>query len=133
MYDSHLRWYSATQKIAKNHHSGGRYGIAAIVVKNSRILSVGYNYYISRRYGNHPLYDGVGLHAELSAVLNVDCKNATLYVAGYTEFGTEICTKPCHRCAFIIAHSQLKSVVFLNKDHVLIHVKRGYFNDYRAV
>lgn len=114
-----LSWFCAAQKMAQKHDSFGRYKIVALLVKSNRVISVGYNYYSIRRGSNSPLYKGFGIHAEFSALIGVDSKGATLYVAGYSPHNNEICTEPCDRCKQIIGLSQIKQVIYMNHQKEL--------------
>jgi deoxycytidylate deaminase len=122
----HIQWYKNAQNIARNHDSEGRYSIAAVIAKGNRIFSVGYNYYPGRRAGRtfHPLYKGLGTHAEIVALSSGDCRHAILYIAGYSRFGKEICTKPCGRCVQMILNSTLKAVVYMDNCGELVFCRR---------
>ena len=130
IYQKHKQWFYNCQKLAQKHDSMGRYGLVAIAVKGSRILSIGYNSYPSKKSGGslHKLYTGFGVHAELDLLSSNECANSVVYIAGYTNKGTEICSKPCGRCSTLLLNSQVKSIVFLNTQGILEILPRENLN-----
>ena len=84
--------------------------VGAVVVRDRRILSTGYNGLPSGYPDDYTnLSDGqkntLTIHAEANAVANAPCdlKGATIYVAGL---------HPCAQCAALIVQSGISSVVY---------------------
>ena len=94
--------------------------VGAVIVKDKRVLSTGYNgfprgcsddEYPWEREGNHEdtKYPYV-VHAELNAILNASGKNlsgAKLYVALF----------PCNECAKAIIQSGIQEIVYLSDKY----------------
>ena len=89
-----------------------RLNVGSVIVKNNRLISMGYNGYIpgaphiSRVQDNH---EQSIIHSEVNAI--TDCakrgaslENAKIYVTHY----------PCINCFRSIAASNIKEIVFLN-------------------
>ena len=89
-----------------------RLNVGSVIVKNNRLISMGYNGYIpgaphiSRVQDNH---EQSIIHSEINAI--TDCakrgaslENAKIYVTHY----------PCINCFRSIAASNIKEIVFLN-------------------
>lgn len=96
--------------------------VGAVLVKDKKILSVGFNG-APRNFSDElvPSDEGKTLleqkntfmcHAELNSILNYgghmkDLKGSTLYVT----------VSPCYRCAVALAQIDVKNVVFLEEYH----------------
>jgi dCMP deaminase len=109
-----------TAKMSKDPHTK----VGACIVKNKKILSVGYNGAPSKfpdefvpmnRETDIPLISQKNTymcHAELNAILNYrgslsDFEDATLYVT----------TSPCHECSKAIAQVGITTVIYEEKYH----------------
>lgn len=111
----------------------------AVVVKDGRIVSTGYNGAPSgtlsciekgiceRQAQNIPSRQRYELcesvHAEANALLSAsreEAKGATLYIAGWDAEDDSVADgHPCAMCARLIRNSGVKTVVYTNKDNTL--------------
>lgn len=114
----------------------------AVLVKNNRIVSTGYNGasagllsctekgYCERQAQNVPSRQRYELcesvHAEANALLAAsreEADGATLYIAGWDTEADEMADgKPCAMCARLIRNSGVATVVYTNPDRTLIVV-----------
>ena len=84
--------------------------VGAVIVKNKRIISVGYNGFAQGvndtmdRYTDRPKKYPRVIHAEKNAILFAD----RLQMVGSTLYST---TEPCAQCAAYIIQAQIKKVV----------------------
>jgi dCMP deaminase len=117
-----------------------RYG--AVIVKDKVIVSTGYNgaprgsincidlNKCKRRELNIPSGERYELceavHAEQNAIINGSperMKDASIYIAGSEEDGSVAEGKPCLLCARMIRNAQIKEVIYLAKDGVIVMVE----------
>jgi dCMP deaminase len=117
-----------------------RYG--AVIVKDKVIVSTGYNgaprgsincvdlNKCKRRELNIPSGERYELceavHAEQNAIINGSperMKDASIYIAGSEEDGSAAEGKPCLLCARMIRNAQIKEVIYLAKDGVIVKVE----------
>jgi dCMP deaminase len=117
-----------------------RYG--AVIVKDKVIVSTGYNgaprgsincvdlNKCKRRELNIPSGERYELceavHAEQNAIINGSpdrMKDASIYIAGSEEDGSAAEGKPCLLCARMIRNAQIKEVIYLAKDGVIVMVE----------
>lgn len=117
-----------------------RYG--AVIVKDKVIVSTGYNgaprgsincvdlNKCKRRELNIPSGERYELceavHAEQNAIINGSperMKDASIYIAGSEEDGSAAEGKPCLLCARMIRNAQIKDVIYLAKDGVIVKVE----------
>jgi len=117
-----------------------RYG--AVIVKDKVIVSTGYNgaprgsincvdlNKCKRRELNIPAGERYELceavHAEQNAIINGSperMKDASIYIAGSEEDGSAAEGKPCLLCARMIRNAQIKDVIYLAKDGVIVKVE----------
>jgi len=117
-----------------------RYG--AVIVKDKVIVSTGYNgaprgsincvdlNKCKRRELNIPSGERYELceavHAEQNAIINGSpdrMKDASIYIAGSEEDGSVAEGKPCLLCARMIRNAQIKDVIYLAKDGVIVRVE----------
>ena len=96
----------------------GRHQVGAVIVKNGRILSTGYN---ERRYSKHIGKETV--HAEEAAIIKLleraafkDLAGATMYVTRFTPAGNTGLAKPCDRCERLINTVGIRSVFYSTMD-----------------
>lgn len=113
--------YLKTLQRAANHTSFGKYKMVAGVWRGRHHIGWGENLYRNRRGGEtlHASFAGKGIHAELAALSSLDCRRATLYIAGISKTGFEITSLPCPRCASLIANSSLSYVVFSFRGEII--------------
>ena len=114
----------ATQKYAKL--SAYRpYLMSAVIIKAGKVISRALNRK-SPGVLKDPRYKYKSIHAELAAILGVykdDLKGATIFVAGESASGNNICSKPCDRCMDVIQEVGIKRVFYLEKDGSINWVK----------
>jgi dCMP deaminase len=113
------KWDKAHMKAAEvysNLSSAKRLQVGAVIVKDNRIISIGYNGMPSGwtnecestdEFGNMPVTKPEVLHAETNAIAKVarsseSCEGATIYTTH----------KPCLHCAKLIYQSGIKRVVW---------------------
>lgn len=114
-----IKWHKRFMNIAKEVSTWSKdfTQIGAIIVKDKRILSTGYNGFPKslnddkERIYNRELKLKFTIHAELNSLLNalehgISVRDSTLYVYGL---------RPCHECAKSIIQSGIKTVVYFNK------------------
>jgi deoxycytidylate deaminase len=78
-----------------------RYKTGCVIVRNGKILSMGWSH-----YGEQRLKEYRSIHAELHAIrragASVDLTNSVFYIATRSERGTFTTGKPCHVCQRLI-------------------------------
>lgn len=86
----------------------------AIIVKNNKIVSKGYNRYFYY-YGHN---NTSSIHAEVDAIRNcfprTNLNGATLYVVRVRPDGTTTLSKPCKGCCRAISKTNLSGVYYTN-------------------
>ena len=111
--------YMKTAEVFAELSSAVRLHVGAIVVKNDRIISIGYNGMpsgwtneceVTDEYGNMPKTKPEVLHAETNAIAKVarsseSCEGATLYTT----------YSPCLDCAKLIYQAGIKKVFWRNQ------------------
>ena len=126
-----------------------RRSYGAIIVKNHRIISTGYNG--AMRGESNCNDEGVcyrqklgikpgeryelckAVHAEQNAIINanpIDMVDATIYISGYLSEDLEkkrVMSKPCLMCARMIRNAQLNAIVFFNPAANNIHGEFSYY------
>lgn len=95
-----------------SEHPLQRHG--AVIVRNGRILSYGWNKMKTHPKSLHP-YKAV--HAEMDALFKAkgNCEGATLYVARLTNTGVLMNSQPCPYCMATMIAAGIKRV-FYTKD-----------------
>jgi len=91
--------------------SNVRYKHGAVVVKNGKIIGVGYNKYCISCYAIHKIC----IHAEIDAISNCSPKflnGATLYVIRLNNQNELQSSKPCKRCKDYIIRSKISIVYY---------------------
>ena len=89
-----------------------RLNVGSVIVKNNRLISMGYNGYIpgaphiSRVEDNH---EQAIIHSEINAI--TDCARRGVSLDGSKIYVTHY---PCPNCFRCIAASNIKEIVFLN-------------------
>lgn len=130
MRASKTNYYLDIAKAVSGRSTCNRRQYGAIIVKDDRIISTGYNG--SSRGDANCCDEGVcyreangiphgqqyekcrAVHAEANAIINAnpsDMVGATLYLAGF-ENGESIANpQPCEMCSRLIANAQIKNVI----------------------
>jgi len=115
------KWDKAHMKSAEVYaklSSAKRLQVGAVIVKDNRIISIGYNGMpagwtneceTTDEYGNRPVTKPEVLHAETNAIAKVarsseSCEGATIYTTH----------QPCLHCAKLIYQSGISRVVWKN-------------------
>lgn len=118
-----------------------RYG--AVIVKDNKIISTGYNGSASgepnccdtgecvREKLNIPHGERyelcVAVHAEMNAIINADpekMKGATIYICGTdVEANKLVKSNPCLMCERVIKNAQISNIVYLNENATIVHVQ----------
>lgn len=106
----------AYQKTFDSTHSRP---MAAVIVKGSRVLSIGVN-----QNKTHPkqkkrlskdglLYGWHRLHAELDCLIRSQCdvSGGTIYIVRRNSIGVGV-AKPCSKCEFLLREYGIKKVIF---------------------
>ncbi len=123
-----------------------RYG--AIIVKDSIIISTGYN---GAPRGEANCIDTglcererlhvpkgqnyelcVAVHAEQNAIINADpirMQGATIYIVGFNADGTLASGKPCLLCRRMLRNAQLAKVVYLETDGSIVECSPAEIRD----
>lgn len=93
--------------------------VAAIVVRNGKIISKSYN---KRNITNNPLH-----HAEIICLVKASKKLKTWKLSDCDMYVT---LEPCPMCKSVINESRIKNVYFLSSKSKSIHYKTKYFSCY---
>ena len=118
------KWDKAHMRVAKIYSelsTAKRLQVGAVIVKDNRIISIGYNGMpsgwtneceITDEFGNMPVTKPEVLHAEANAITKVarsseNCLDSTIYCT----------TAPCLECAKLIYQSGIMRVVW-EKPHL---------------
>lgn len=114
MITSKDKWgYDLALQVAKL--SQCRYRLGAVIVKGSRVLSVGCNvlksHPVHREYPPHV----ISIHAEHSAILKAttDVSGATVFVA---RLGGNKTSKPCPFCLAVLVEAGIRDIVYFDKQ-----------------
>jgi len=106
-----LSFFRICKKVSEfsDHHS---HKIGAVVVKNGKIMSTGFN-----KLSTHPLslHPYKSCHAEFMAMKTLDketLKDSTIYVFRQTKDGKYANSKPCPSCRALIEANKLAKIVF---------------------
>lgn len=94
------------------------YKMGCIAVKGGRVIRTGVNR-ISPGRLKDKRYHFKGVHCELDLTLNLDkdyLKGSTVYIAGLTQSGNKIHSKPCGICAQRLADYGVRKVYYLDKQ-----------------
>ena len=112
-----MQHYQLAMKIA--NLSTCHFPMGCIIVKGSRVLSIGYNtirtHPKQNTYGAHC----ISIHAELSAILSSQCsiKGSTIYVARVNGRKT---SKPCKACYDYMYEAEISKMVYYDGNQIVI-------------
>lgn len=112
-WDERLDWDEYFMSIAfliSSRSSCNRLHVGCVLVKNTRVISVGYNGFLPKAPHESIVVNGheqATVHAEQNSITDcakrgISCENATAYI---THF-------PCINCAKILAASQIKEIIY---------------------
>lgn len=103
-----IKFFDLARKISKlsNHRY---HKIGSVIVRGSRIVSVGTNHIKTHPRSPHPFKS---LHAEMAAILfaKQDLRNCDLYVFRETKNGNLAKSFPCIYCQTMIKNSKIKNI-----------------------
>jgi deoxycytidylate deaminase len=97
--------------------------MAALLVNGGRVISQGVNstapgFLKDKRYDLSRNGNKVGIHAELMAILRApkgSTKGGIIFVAGWSQGGKLIHSKPCERCQALLKEHGIKKVVYYDE------------------
>ncbi len=89
--------------------------VAAIIVKNGKIISRAYN---KRRSKSNPL-----LHAEVQAIVKASKKIKDWRLSGCEMYVT---LEPCHMCKEVIKESRIEKVYYFSINKKIINYKTDF-------
>ena len=100
---------------SKHSNFENRRKMGAVIIKNNRILSIGYN----TNQKTHPLYASgvrVSIHAEISAIIHAetDVEGASLFI--YRNNGAM--SKPCPSCISAMIEAKIRRAYYTTGDEV---------------
>ena len=127
-------------RLARNvsFHSNHRVRIGAVIVKNGKPVSVGFN-----KLKTHPMYTRVNhrrakyiqsLHAEMSALISArtDVSGATIFVYRERRDGSRGNAKPCPVCQMLLAEAGVKKIYFSTDNGIgQLYLKDGIYIERR--
>lgn len=113
--ESRLDWDSYFMSMAiliSSRSACERLHVGCVLVKDTRVISVGYNGFLPKAPHKSIMKDGheqATVHAEQNAITDcakrgISCIDSTAYITHY----------PCINCSKIIAASGIKNVIYLN-------------------
>ena len=113
--ESRLDWDSYFMSMAiliSSRSACERLHVGCVLVKDTRVISVGYNGFLPKAPHKSIMKDGheqATVHAEQNAITDcakrgISCIDATAYITHY----------PCINCSKILAASGIKNVIYLN-------------------
>ena len=116
--DSRPNWndyFSKFAELTATRSTCTRLHVGCILVKNNRIVSQGYNGFLSGCSHESHVIDGhevATIHAEQNAIVDcakrgVSCDNCTAYITHY----------PCVNCAKLLLSSGIKEILYINDYH----------------
>ena len=122
------KYIEITAKIAQDVSPVSNAKLAAIIVLNNQVVSIG-----TCQYKTHPFQAKYKpnkhadyWHAETNAIFNAlrrikpdDLSNATLYVARVRRDGSFGMSKPCSGCQHAIDHFHIKQVIYTDVGQIL--------------
>lgn len=112
------KWMSLAKKMQRlsNHP---KYKMVCLIVKSSRLISVGVNKDSAPKHFVKKYRDGMHLHAEISSILGVDkdtTRGCTAYISGETKSGKNMLAKPCPSCYDCLMVMGIKRIVYLTRE-----------------
>ena len=104
--------------------SDHRIRLGAVIVKQGRVVSVGFNRYSK----THPMSNSYNrtLHAEMDAIVGVDrgtLRGSTMYVYREDRNGVQKIAKPCCHCEPVIREVKIKKVIYTTSSGSIGEIK----------
>jgi deoxycytidylate deaminase len=103
-----IKFFDLAKKVSKlSDHKN--FHIGCVIVRGSRIVSVGTNKVKTHPKSRHPFFS---LHGEMAAILlaKQDLKGCEMYVFRAIKNGTWALSRPCKYCWELISESGIKKV-----------------------
>ena len=107
------KFFDLAKKVSKlSNHT--RFKIGAVIVRGTKIISVGTNKYKTHPKSPHPYSS---LHAEMAAVLLArhDVRGCDIYVYRETKAGVPAMSRPCVWCRPFIREAGLRRVHYCER------------------
>ena len=106
------QYFMSLALLISSRSSCKRLKVGCVLVKDTRVISVGYNGFLAKLPHLSIVRDGheqATVHAEQNSIADcakrgISCANATAYITHY----------PCINCAKILASSGIKTIKYLN-------------------
>jgi len=106
-----LKFFDLAKKMAnKSEHP--EYRIGGVIVKKSKVISLGFNRNRTHPKSNHPFKN---IHCELDCILGIDPKllsGATIYLYRESKLGIPAISKPCKWCHQLLLNCGIKEVAY---------------------
>ena len=102
-------------KLALKAVKKGEIPVAAIIVKNGKVISKSYN---TRRSKSNPIF-----HAEVQAIIKASKK---LHDWRLNDCDMYVTLKPCHMCEEVIKESRLNNVYYFSDNTKIINYKTSF-------
>jgi len=118
MNDERIGWdeyFMESAKLASRRSPCERLHVGSVIVKNKRVIAMGYNGFISGAPHTSIVRDGheqATIHSEMNAI--TDCANRGVSVDGATIYITHY---PCLNCYKAIASSGIKKILYAEDYH----------------
>jgi len=107
-----VKFFDLARKVSKlSDHK--RFGLGAVIVSGSKIISVGANKLKTHPKSTHPYQS---LHAEMAAIISAhqDLSKCDIYVYRETKQGVQAMAKPCIYCQTMIKEAGIRTVYYSN-------------------
>lgn len=109
-----LKFFVTAKKMShmSNH---AKANIGAVIVKNSKLVGMGFNKLKTHPRSNHPWKH---IHAELDSILNSNTctKGADLYLYRENKQGQLAMCKPCAFCQILLAQAGIRRIYFTTEN-----------------
>lgn len=109
------KYFSILINLAKKAYKKNEVPVAALIVKNNKIISKKYN---KRNKSNNPLD-----HAEVRCIISA-CKKLNDW--RLDECTMYVTLEPCHMCKEIIKESRINNVFYLIENSKIINYKTNF-------
>lgn len=109
------KFFTLAKKISQK--SDHRHQIGGVLVKKSKIISIGFNKMRTHTKSSNPYKS---IHCEFDVILGCskeDLKGSTLYIYREHKNGRAANCKPCQYCATLIKESGIKNVYYTDDNN----------------